>query len=240
MHDRYNIKKQANYSLYFAIWLYMNGENMYLIVGLGNPGENYTLTRHNAGFLAVSKISEKYNIPLSFTGYHAIYGIGKVHGKEVMLAQPQTFMNDSGISVKALMNHFHIPLKNLVVIYDDMDIELGQVRIRERGSAGTHNGMRSIVNEHLKTQDFPRIRIGIGKPDPNRENIIQYVLGKFRKDELPIFIDTLDKVIESVEVIVTKGIDIAMNHYNQKKSSYNEIREQLLNEMGIKVPKNDK
>lgn len=210
---------------------------MYLIVGLGNPGENYTLTRHNAGFLAVSKISEKYNIPLSFAGYHAIYGIGKINGKEVMLAQPQTFMNDSGISVKALVNHFHIPLKNVIVIYDDMDIELGQVRIRERGSAGTHNGMRSIVNEHLKTQDFPRIRIGIGKPAPSKENIIQYVLGQFRRDELPVFIETLDKVVDSVEVIVTRGMDEAMNKFNQKKISYNELREQLLTEMGMKVPK---
>lgn len=210
---------------------------MYLIVGLGNPGENYTLTRHNAGFLAVSKISEKYNIPLSFAGYHAIYGIGKINGKEVMLAQPQTFMNDSGISVKALVNHFHIPLKNIIVIYDDMDIELGQVRIREKGSAGTHNGMRSIVNEHLKTQDFPRIRIGIGKPAPNKENIIQYVLGQFRKNELPVFIETLDKIVDAVEIIITRGIDEAMNKFNQKKISYNELREQLLTEMGIKVPK---
>lgn len=210
---------------------------MHLIVGLGNPGENYTLTRHNAGFLAVSKISEKYNIPLSFMGYHAIYGIGKISGKEVMLAQPQTFMNDSGISVKALVNHFHIPLKNIIVIYDDMDIELGQMRIREKGSAGTHNGMRSIINEHLKTQDFPRIRIGIGKPAPNRESIIQYVLGQFRRDELPVFIETLDKVVNSVEVIVTKGMDEAMNKFNQKKISYNEVREQLLAEMGIKLPK---
>lgn len=210
---------------------------MYLIVGLGNPGENYTLTRHNAGFLAVSKISEKYNIPLSFAGYHAIYGIGKINGKEVMLAQPQTFMNDSGISVKALVNHFHIPLKNIIVIYDDMDIELGQVRIREKGSAGTHNGMRSIVNEHLKTQDFSRIRIGIGKPAPNKENIIQYVLGQFRKNELPVFIETLDKIVDAVEIIITRGIDEAMNKFNQKKISYNELREQLLTEMGIKVPK---
>lgn len=210
---------------------------MYLIVGLGNPGENYTLTRHNAGFLAVSKISEKYNIPLSFTGYHAIYGIGKISGKEVILAQPQTFMNNSGISVKALVNHFRIPLKNVIVIYDDMDLELGQLRIREKGSAGTHNGMRSIVNEHLKTQDFPRIRIGIGKPDPNRENIVQYVLGKFRKDEFNIFMEVLDKVVDSIQVIVTRGIEDTMNKFNQKKISYNELREQLLTEMGIKTTK---
>lgn len=188
---------------------------MYLIVGLGNPGDKYTFTRHNAGFLAIDQISKRHNIPLSSTGHNAIFGKGKICGKDVILAQPQTFMNASGIAVKQLMNYFKISLDELIVIYDDMDIDVGSLRIRLNGSAGTHNGMKSIILDNLKTEQFKRIRVGIGRPQ--HHNIIDFVLSNFTEDEMPLLADSLKSAADAIDVMMSRGADVAMNQFNKKK-----------------------
>ena len=188
---------------------------MYLIVGLGNPGDKYTFTRHNAGFLAIDQIAKRHNIPLSSTGHNAVFGKGKICGKDVILAQPQTFMNASGIAVKQLMNFFHISLDELVVIYDDMDIDVGSLRIRLNGSAGTHNGMKSIIIDYLKTENFKRVRVGIGRPA--HHNIIDFVLSNFTEDEMPLLADSLKSAADAIDVMMSRGADVAMNQFNKKK-----------------------
>ncbi len=190
---------------------------MYLIVGLGNPGNEYAFTRHNAGFLAVDLIAERHKITLNKVGYNAVYGQGRICGKEVILAQPQTFMNSSGVCVKRMLDHFHLSLDDLIVIYDDMDIEVGSLRMRLNGSAGTHNGMRSIILDHVKSEQFKRIRVGIGKP--SHHNIIDYVLSRFSEEEMPLLADALKSVADAVDVTLSRGADVAMNQFNKKKKT---------------------
>ena len=134
---------------------------MYLIVGLGNPEDNYSKTRHNMGFNVVNKLSEKYNIEINKSKFKGLLGSGLIENEKVILLKPQTFMNLSGESVVEVMNFYKIPLDNLIVVYDDIDIVPGKIRIRKNGSAGTHNGMKSVVNS-LNTEEFIRVRVGIG------------------------------------------------------------------------------
>ena len=197
---------------------------MYLIVGLGNPGDKYTFTRHNAGFLAIEQIAKRHSISLSSTGHNAVFGKGRICGKEVILAQPQTFMNASGLAVKQLMNYFKISLDELVVIYDDMDIDVGSLRIRLNGSAGTHNGMKSIIIDHLKTENFKRIRVGIGRPA--HHNIIDFVLSNFGEDEMPLLADSLKNAADAIDVMMSRGTDVAMNQFNKKKKPQKQADEQ--------------
>ncbi|MBN2853404.1 MAG: aminoacyl-tRNA hydrolase [Clostridia bacterium] len=183
----------------------------FLVVGLGNPGLRFKHTRHNMGFMVVDFLSQKYNIKVNKTNGKAVIGEGIIEGVNVILAKPQTYMNNSGESVRELVSYHQIQLSNLIVIYDDMDIDLGKIRIRKKGSSGTHNGMRSIMY-HLKNEEFPRIRVGIGeKKEADAKN---HVLSKIRKEEREVAFESIKNSAESAVYIIQGQIDTAMNRFN--------------------------
>ena len=184
---------------------------MYVIVGLGNPGKQYQQTRHNVGFNAIDVLSEKLGIRVDKIKYKAVVGEGLYQGGKVMLVKPQTFMNLSGESVMKIMKYFNLPIENLIVIFDDIDTDLGKLRIRKKGSAGTHNGMRNIIYL-LQKDEFPRVRIGIGKPE--RGDLKDFVLRKFSQDEKVIISDTISRAAEAALAIIREDVDKAMNQYN--------------------------
>jgi len=187
---------------------------MYLIVGLGNPEPEYSNTRHNMGFDVINKLSEKFNIPVDKKGLDSLYGMGQINEKKVILVKPQTYMNLSGEAVIKFVNYFKIEKQDIVVIYDDIDINPGIVKIRKKGSAGTHNGMKSVL-ENLKTEEFSRIRIGTGKPE-NKNELIKYVISKLTKDEYKELESGIELGAKAVTQILEDGIDIAMNKINVK------------------------
>ena len=185
---------------------------MYLIAGLGNPEQDYSKTRHNMGFDTINKIAKQNNIQINKIGFEGIYGKGEICSKSAILLKPQTYMNLSGISISKIMNFYKIDPQNLIVIYDDMDIEIGKIKLRKKGGPGTHNGMKSVVSE-LNRAEFTRIRVGIGKPK-YKNDMINYVLGHIPNEEW----DELDKATtlaaDAVCEIIQNGIDTAMNKYN--------------------------
>ena len=185
---------------------------MYLIVGLGNPEEEYSKTRHNMGFNTINKLAEKYNIEVKQKKFQALYGSGIINNEKVILLKPQTYMNLSGNSVKEVIDFYKIDLKNLIVIYDDMDIEPGKIKIRKKGSGGGHNGMKSIIQQ-IGTGNFGRIRIGIGRP-AHKGDEINYVIGAIPEDEVLKLEDGTEKAKEAVVDLIKNGIDDAMNKYN--------------------------
>ncbi|AGC69456.1 peptidyl-tRNA hydrolase Pth [Thermoclostridium stercorarium subsp. stercorarium DSM 8532] len=187
---------------------------MFVFAGLGNPGKQYDWTRHNVGFECIDYLSVLYNIPVAKAKFKALVGEGFIEGEKVMLVKPQTYMNNSGESLREIVDYFNLSLDRLVVIYDDIDLDLGTIRIRSRGSAGTHNGMRSILY-HLESEDFPRIRIGIGKPGP-QQDLVSYVLGKLNDDEREIMTEVIKRVALSVREIIVSGVDMAMSKFNGK------------------------
>lgn len=185
---------------------------MYLIVGLGNPEEEYSGTRHNMGFDTINKICQKYNVKVVKSKFNGIFEKCNIEGQEVILLKPQTYMNLSGVCVREFANFYKIPVSNILIIYDDMDIDVGTIKIRIKGNSGSHNGMKSII-ENLGTIEFPRIRIGIGKPREN-EDKIKYVIGKLStktKEELE---QGTTKAAEAAIEILKNGIDTAMNKFN--------------------------
>ncbi len=186
---------------------------MYIIVGLGNPGDKYKNTRHNIGFITIDYFAEKHNINVNKIKHKALVGEGIIAGEKVVLAKPQTYMNLSGESVLDLLQWYKIESTKLVLIYDDIDLPTGKVRIRGSGSSGTHNGMRSIIYL-INTQDFPRIRIGVGGK-PERMDLADYVMTGFRGDDVPIMEEAVKKSSDAIYEIVTKGINSAMNKYNK-------------------------
>lgn len=185
---------------------------MYLIVGLGNPEPDYCRTRHNMGFDVINKIAEKYDIELTRTNFDAIYGTGLIEGEKVILIKPQTFMNLSGKSVKKYVDFYKIPLENVMIIYDDMDTEIGHIRVRAKGGAGSHNGMKSVV-ECLAVQDFPRIRVGIGRPTDEFDRI-DYVIGHIPDEEYVELQNGQQKAADAIIYFLKNGIDNTMNIYN--------------------------
>ena len=185
---------------------------MYLIVGLGNPEPEYSKTRHNMGFDTINKIASKYKIEMNRTKFNAIYGSGIIEGKKVILVKPQTFMNLSGQAVREFVNFYKVENDNLIVIYDDMDIEKGTMKTRKKGGPGSHNGMKSIVHEIAST-DFPRVRIGIGTPE-NKNDAVNYVIGHVTDEEYELLQKGVEKAELAVEEILKNGIDAAMNKYN--------------------------
>lgn len=185
---------------------------MYLIVGLGNPEEEYSGTRHNMGFDTINKISKKYNIKVSKSKFNGLYEKCNIEKQEVILLKPQTYMNESGTCVREFANFYKISTDNILVIYDDMDIEVGNIKIRKKGNSGSHNGMKSII-ENLKNIEFPRVRIGIGKPMEN-EDRIKYVIGKLSNKTKEELEEGTTKACEAVIEILKNGIDTAMNKYN--------------------------
>ena len=188
---------------------------MYIIAGLGNPGKKYEQTRHNMGFLAVDFLAEKYDIKVNKIRFRALTGEGRIAGQKVLLLKPQTYMNLSGESVRLALENYKVSPQELIVIYDDIDIQAGMIRIRKKGSAGTHNGMRNILY-HIRTEDFPRIRVGIGSG--RKEDMINYVTGSVPKDEITLLKEAADKAACGAACIVEKGIEKAMNEYNIKSA----------------------
>ncbi len=184
---------------------------MYIIVGLGNPGKKYDATRHNVGFGTIDLLAKRNNIDVKQLKHKALYGKGYIDEKKVMLVKPRTFMNLSGQSILDIVQFYKIDTKNIIVVYDDVDIELGSIRIREKGSAGSHNGMKSIIYQ-IQTDRFPRVRIGIGKPEFG--DLTDYVLSRFQEDEIPIILESIEKAASACEAIVTDGVLLAMNKYN--------------------------
>ena len=185
---------------------------MYLIVGLGNPEEEYARTRHNMGFDVINEISKEYNIPVEKSKFKGLYGSGMIGAEKVVLLKPQTFMNLSGESVREIMDFYKISAENIIVIYDDIDITVGNIRVRKSGSAGTHNGMKSVI-QNVNTSVFSRVRVGIGKPDENID-MINYVIGHVTKEEHTILEKGIEKAKEAVVEIIKNGVDKAMNEYN--------------------------
>lgn len=185
---------------------------MYLIIGLGNPEEEYSKTRHNMGFNTINKLTQKYNIKITKNKYEGLYETGEIEGQRVILIKPQTYMNLSGNCVKQFVDFYKVEKENILVIYDDMDIEPGTIKIRKKGSAGGHNGMKSII-QMLGTEEFPRIRIGIGRPEHNGDEI-NYVIGAIPKEEIPKLEEGTEKAKEAIIEILKNGIDKAMNKFN--------------------------
>ena len=182
----------------------------FLVVGLGNPDKKYLNTRHNVGFEMVDVLASYFNIKVNKVKCKALIGEGRIEGSSVILAKPQTYMNLSGESVMELCNYFKIPFENVIVMYDDISLDVGRIRIRQKGSAGGHNGMKNIIY-HLQTDDFTRVRFGIGQPVGDLSN---YVLSNFSKDETKLLIESAKNVPEIIELIISGDILKAMNKYN--------------------------
>ncbi|MBE5821925.1 MAG: aminoacyl-tRNA hydrolase [Clostridiales bacterium] len=185
---------------------------MYLIVGLGNPGKEYEYTKHNAGFLIIDDIAKKLNININKSKFKGLWCQSELNGEKIIFLKPQTYMNLSGESIIEVVNFFKIPKENVIVIYDDLDIDMCKIRIRERGTAGSHNGMKSIV-QHLGTTNFPRIRIGTKKDNENIDTI-DYVLSNFSKEQLDNIHKLSDDVLKILSDTVKGNIQKAMNKYN--------------------------
>ena len=188
---------------------------MFIIAGLGNPTLQYEGTRHNAGFDVIDALADKYNISVDSRKNRAFIGKGMIAGRKVILAKPQTYMNLSGESVRGLADYYKIDEETeLLIIYDDVSLDVGQLRIRKKGSAGGHNGIKSIIAE-LGTDVFPRIKVGVGEK-PKQYDLADYVLGHFSKAERELMEEGYERAVRAVEMILSDGIDPAMNEYNRK------------------------
>ena len=185
---------------------------MYLIVGLGNPEPEYNKTRHNMGFDVINKLAKKYNINLNKNNFNAIYQNAIIEGEKVILVKPQTYMNSSGESVKQFVDFYKIPIENVLVIYDDMDTEIEKIRIRSKGGPGSHNGMKSLICV-LNSEEFPRIRVGIGRPK-NEFDRIDYVIGHINEEEYKRLVIGQNKAVDAISYFIKNGIDNTMNKYN--------------------------
>jgi PTH1 family peptidyl-tRNA hydrolase len=192
---------------------------MKLIVGLGNPGQEYATNRHNIGFLCINHLARAHRIEMDKKQGKARVGTGSIAGNQVVLAKPQTYMNLSGESVIPLMQRYLVKLEDLIVIHDDLDLPLGKIRIRPDSSAGGHNGVNSIISS-LGTQKFVRVRVGISRPSPENENkehnIKEYVLGDFSDADKPIIEETIRRACDAVVILITAGLHPAMNKFNSE------------------------
>ena len=185
---------------------------MYLIVGLGNPGREYDKTRHNVGFTALDYLAYDKNITVSKIKFKGIYGDGMIAGEKCILLKPQTYMNLSGESVREASEYFKIEPNNIILLYDDVDFEPGKIRIRPKGSAGGHNGMKSIIYQ-LQSDEFPRVRFGVGKAE---HGMVNHVLGKFSEEDGIKVSDAIRLLPQIIESIIKNGINDAMNKFNGK------------------------
>lgn len=185
---------------------------MYIIVGLGNPGKKYEHTRHNVGFDVIDRFAEKHDIKVDRLKHKALIGESRISGEKVVLIKPQTYMNLSGESLISAVNFYKPDMDKVVVVYDDIDIDIGHIRIRKKGSAGSHNGMKSIIS-NLSTQDFPRFRVGVGRPDSGRD-LADFVLSRVSKTEEDKMMESIDNTVSALEVMIESDLDLAMNKYN--------------------------
>jgi PTH1 family peptidyl-tRNA hydrolase len=189
-------------------------ENLFIVAGLGNPGRRYENTRHNVGFETIDFLSDKYKINVSKVKFKAVIGDGDIEGERVILVKPQTFMNLSGECVREIIEWYKIPLSNIIIIYDDIDLPLGKIRVRPGGSSGTHNGMRSIIYQ-LQDDRFPRVRVGIGRP-PEGWQLADFVLSKFNEEDRKKVNESIINASEAAASIIKNGVDAAMNKYNKQ------------------------
>jgi len=185
---------------------------MHIIAGLGNPGTRYHMTRHNVGFETIDFLAAQYRLTNFRSRHKALISEGMIQGKKVMLVKPQTYMNNSGESLAEILSYYRVDPGKLIVIYDDIDLDPGKLRIRQKGGPGTHNGMRSIVSL-LKTEDFPRVRIGIGKPAPQMD-LSNFVLSKFTDEERRLVNEAIEKAVLAVATMVCASVEVAMGKYN--------------------------
>jgi len=188
---------------------------MNIIIGLGNPGKDYAGTRHNVGFEVIDQLAHNYTISVTKKKHKALIGEGTIKGKKVVLIKPQTYMNLSGESIKEVLTWYKCNNKDIIIIYDDISLDVGEIRVREKGSAGGHNGMKSII-QHLLTDEFIRIRIGVGEK-PKNWDLADYVLSQFSKNETESIAEGFIKAGDACETILDTGVLSAMNKYNQKK-----------------------
>lgn len=185
---------------------------MKVVIGLGNPGSNYEGSRHNVGFRVVNSLSLRLGIPVKERRFHSLLGLGIFKQQEVLLVKPLTYMNNSGVAVKEILDGYCVGIDSLLVVCDDMDLDLGRVRIRQKGSSGGHNGLKSII-EMIGTEDFARIRVGIGRPAPGLDSI-QHVLGWFSPEEMPVVNDVIEMAADAAELCIIEDVNRAMNRYN--------------------------
>lgn len=186
---------------------------MYVICGLGNPGREYEQTRHNMGFLTMDVLSEKLGIDIKKLKFKSLIGEGRIGSEKVLLVKPQTYMNNSGEALREIAAYYHLAPEELIVVYDDIDLETGDLRIKGKGSSGTHNGMRSIIYQ-LQYDNFPRVRIGIGQSKVIP--LVDYVLGKPAENERKPIGEAIIKAADACICIVENGVDTAMNRFNKK------------------------
>ena len=190
---------------------------MVIIAGLGNPTREYENTRHNIGFMAVDALADKYNISVMDWKHKALIGKGVIGGTKVVLVKPLTYMNLSGEAIRAVVDYYKVDAASeLIVIYDDISLDVGQLRIRKKGSAGGHNGIKNII-ANLGSDTFLRIKVGVGEK-PKGYDLVDYVLGHFGKEELEVMVETLEKVDGAVNLMLEDEVDMAMNRYNVKNS----------------------
>ena len=203
----------------FGAWYRMKwkGKKMYLIAGLGNPTKEYDKTRHNVGFSVIDALADRYRIDISEKKHKALCGRGVIEGQKVLLLKPQTFMNLSGESIRAAADYYKIEPEEMIVIYDDISLDPGQLRIRLKGSAGGHNGIKNII-ANLGTQDFPRIKVGVGAKPP-RMDLADYVLSRFGAGEQKLMEEAFGEAAEAAVMMMTDGAERAMNHFNAKKKA---------------------
>ncbi len=187
-------------------------KDTYVIAGLGNPGKEYAETRHNMGYKAIDVLSSDENIDVRRNKFHSLIGQGRIAGKKVVLVKPETYMNRSGIAVRESAMYFNVAPENLIVIYDDADLPSGSIRIRKSGGAGTHNGMKSVIQE-LGTKDFIRIRIGVGAAEPG-EDLVNRVIGEVPAAERELLQKAAAEAAAAVRDIIAIGVDNAMNRHN--------------------------
>jgi PTH1 family peptidyl-tRNA hydrolase len=182
------------------------------IVGLGNPGSQYAKTRHNIGWMALDELASRHNIAIKQSKCKALVGEGTIDGVKVALIKPMTYMNLSGETVRAFMDYYKVPLEDMIVVYDDLDTEVGKIRLRYQGSAGGHNGIKSII-QHTGTQTFNRVRMGISRPEPGYA-IVDYVLSKFAKKELPLLQDSIERAADAVTFSLNNSFEHTMAKFN--------------------------
>lgn len=187
---------------------------MYVVIGLGNPGKDYTNTRHNVGFDTIDILAKRNKIEMNKIKFKAVYGEGRIGNEKTLLVKPQTYMNNSGVSLREIIQFYKVPLENIIVIVDDIDIDFATVRVKQKGSAGSHNGLKSIIY-HIQDDNFPRIKIGIGKKHPNQD-LADFVLSRFSKEDRQDIEEMLIVAAEAVENIICYDINYAMNKFNIK------------------------
>ena len=197
---------------------------MKIIVGLGNPGNEYAKTRHNVGFMLVDALAEHLNINLWKDKFNAQIAEGRIGTEKILLVKPQTYMNNSGEAVGPLMRWYKVTPEDIIVAHDDMDIPAGTIRIRKKGSSGGHNGIKSLI-AHLGSENFPRVRLGVGRPLPGW-SVVNHCLAPFPQEDNTAVDEAIKYLIPAVECIVNDSVDMAMNKYNPKKAKKNKVKQE--------------